>query len=160
MNLLDWVRNLFVKSKPKPLPAPTTNIEKPKNQSIKKSEREHFLTDLSNHCELPKNNTIEHAIDQYLMSLYCIYQQDHIVNSYRALYNLEAYDNGNSEQNRKIEEDLIKNLNQNPNYIVFEQKNKNGNTAFYHIKSKNYDEKNYFCICCMYDVLRYFYRLC
>ena len=83
MNLFNWITALFkpkMKTLPEPLPK-AEHIEYSKNISDKKIERKQFLGDLSKKDNTPKYNTIEHAINQYLMSLYYIYKQDHTVDS-------------------------------------------------------------------------------
>lgn len=138
MGLLHWFQNMF-KQKPKALPEPAFNEIYPKNSSHKMTNREQFLTNMASDTKITKPNTIEHAIDQYLMSLYYIYKQTNKVNSYQALTTLQANANEEPGQNKMVEKNLIQKIRQNPNLKIHEHYDKDGILDLYHIYKKNYD---------------------
>ena len=76
-------------------------------QSSKNEKRKEFADSIAQTNNLPEHHTIEHAIDQYLMSLYTYYKQNHAVDSYKALTTLESYSSEEVGNNRKNQQLLV-----------------------------------------------------
>ena len=127
MKILDKIKQLLFSSKVKKLPEPKTS---------ETMDRKKFVNRIM-HSPI-QANTIEYAIDQYTKSLYYFYENYNIVDSYKALVNIEAYNNQEKGNNEKVEEKLIRHLKENSNYKVDEQTNNFGEVVFYHIKGNGH----------------------
>ncbi len=128
MKLWEKIRKLFTK-KPKMLMAENKN-------ETTQERKERFHKEIE--ADLPIQGTIDNAIDQYLKSLYYFYEQDHTVNSYKALTRLEGHSNEEAGNNAVLEEKLIQRLQNDPSFDLRRQLSSDGKVAFYHILSKGY----------------------
>lgn len=134
MKFWDYIKDKLFNKK-KYLPEPKDNTVNITGINSKKQAFDEFLNvDID-----IRPNTLDWAIDQYMLSLIAQENSGKGINPYNALIQLGAirnYTTGYNQENQKI---FLRNLNNgfygNNTKIIDEQKDENGNEVFYHISN-------------------------
>ncbi len=85
---------------------------------------------------MPKPQTLEFALNQYVLGLLHQYQSGEYMSSYKVLTRLSALDNKNPGNNKRNEDMVLENVRRSKHLNLIQQKDSNKNPVFNHVMSK------------------------
>ena len=131
MGFLDFIKDKLIRNRKK---LPEGKFLEPRGEHAPKTGMSPIKFDKGLKVDyVPKINTVEFAIEQYLFGLVEQQELGMWYSPYKALTALCSMDNSNGGRNAKNEENLMKKINQRNDIVVINQPSSSGGTCFKHV---------------------------